>query len=199
MAADWTAQLPFFVGLVLGLSLAAPPGPMNALIAQESARGGWIHGVRIGVAAPIVDTFFLILFALGVAPLLAGQNGILRLLAGMGAVLMAWFSYQAWTVKAATPPAAGFAKAFVLAITNPYQVTWWLTVGIVTANDLGPAWVVGFMLGIFGWVVIFSGLVAKGARKWAWFTGTVAIASAVLLALFAIVMAGYALGFSLLG
>ena len=31
-------------GVVFGLALAAPPGPMNAVIAEESVLRGWFAG-----------------------------------------------------------------------------------------------------------------------------------------------------------
>lgn len=32
------------LGIVLGLSMAAPPGPVNAMIANEATKS-WLHGV----------------------------------------------------------------------------------------------------------------------------------------------------------
>ncbi|MFC6730652.1 LysE family translocator, partial [Natronoarchaeum mannanilyticum] len=37
------------VGAVFGLVLAAPPGPMNAIIAEESVLRGWPAGFRAGL------------------------------------------------------------------------------------------------------------------------------------------------------
>ena len=38
-------------GFALGLSLAGPPGPVNALIAREAVRGGTWAGIRAGYPA----------------------------------------------------------------------------------------------------------------------------------------------------
>lgn len=187
------------LGFALGISLAAPPGPMNALIAQHAARHGWRTGIQVGVAAPVADTVYLVVFAAGVAPWLEDHRGLLRVAALAGAVLMAWFAWQAWRGdEDEVAPRTGFAKAFAAAMTNPYQIAWWLTVGAVMAADQGWPWVAGFLLGIFGWVVAFSLLVAAGARRWAWFTPTVRVVATVVLAGFAVLMALYAAGVALL-
>ncbi len=44
-------------GLALGLSLAAPPGPVNSVIASESLRSK-IHGVSVGLGAMTADFVF---------------------------------------------------------------------------------------------------------------------------------------------
>ena len=53
------------VGAVFGLALAAPPGPMNAVIAEESVVRGWFAGVRAGLGAAIADVLFFALAYLG--------------------------------------------------------------------------------------------------------------------------------------
>jgi len=49
-----------FSGVVFGLTLAAPPGPMNAVIAEESAVRGWIAGFKTGLGAMSADAIFFI-------------------------------------------------------------------------------------------------------------------------------------------
>ena len=46
-------------GFLLGLSLAAPPGPMNALIAREAGARGMASGLRVGMGAPVADVVWL--------------------------------------------------------------------------------------------------------------------------------------------
>ncbi|PSQ07608.1 lysine transporter LysE, partial [Halobacteriales archaeon QS_6_71_20] len=53
-------------GVVFGLALAAPPGPMNAVIAEESVLRGWRAGFRAGLGAATADAVFLVLSLVGV-------------------------------------------------------------------------------------------------------------------------------------
>lgn len=125
-------------GVVFGLALAAPPGPMNAIIAEESVLRGWWAGVRAGLGAMAADLCFL---GLSLAGAVAALQGLPRLRAAMvvvGGVLMWYFAVDAAhgarrTLAPDANPAAsgsGFRKAFVLALTNPYQILFWLTVGV---------------------------------------------------------------------
>ncbi|MDS0220701.1 LysE family translocator [Haloarcula sp. S1AR25-5A] len=126
-------------GVLFGLALAAPPGPMNAVIAEESALRGWRAGFFAGLGAMTADACFFVLALLGVATIITETPGVERVMVGAGGLLMLWFAYgavqDAHTVAGAdlsTTPgeSRGFRKAFVLALTNPYQVAFWLTVGV---------------------------------------------------------------------
>ena len=52
-------------GMVFGLALAAPPGPMNAVIATESVLRGWGAGFRAGLGAMVADVCFFLLALVG--------------------------------------------------------------------------------------------------------------------------------------
>ena len=182
-------------GFTLGLSLAAPPGPMNALIARESAHRGWGAGLRIGLGAPVADVLWLAVMYFGLGRIFDAP-GLLRGAAAVGALIMAYFAYD--TYRARHPEAADwpatFTAGFAAALTNPYQAAWWLSGGFVFVQSQGLAGVPGFLLGIFGWVVLFAWLVAHGAGRWHWFAPVVRLASAALLAVFSVLLAGVAFG-----
>jgi threonine/homoserine/homoserine lactone efflux protein len=182
-------------GAAFGLALAAPPGPMNAIIAQESVLRGWAAGFRAGLGAMTADLCFLGLSLLGVVAFVGSMPRLRGAMVGVGGMLMVWFAYGAirdarggidWETEA---EGRGFRKAFALALTNPYQVLFWLTAGVGMlesgrADVLGyapylgetlsgtlvvetgtPALVVGFFLGITLWIVGFpASLVAAGQR-----------------------------------
>jgi len=54
------------VGAVFGLALAAPPGPMNAVIAEESVLRGRLAGFKAGLGAATADVIFFALAYVGV-------------------------------------------------------------------------------------------------------------------------------------
>ncbi len=184
------ALVAFIFGLGLGLSLAAPPGPMNALIAKEAANRGWWAGVRVGTGAPVADVVWLLVMAFGVGALVDDPL-VLRAAAGIGAVLMAYFAFGAWrerTPQAAERPST-FLAGFAAALTNPYQAAWWLSGGFVFVQSQGLAGIPGFLMGIFGWVVVFAWLVAHGASRWTWFAQWIRWLTTALLAVFAVALA----------
>jgi threonine/homoserine/homoserine lactone efflux protein len=187
-------------GAVFGVALAAPPGPMNAIIAEESVVRGWLAGFRAGLGAMTADACFFLLALVGVVAVVQERPTLRAAMILAGGVLMLYFAYGAvsdareqFGTGAADDTAAttgrGFRKAFVLALTNPYQIAFWLTVGVgllepgtvdVLANTPyvgstlsgllvvttgSPALVVGLFGGIVAWIVGFpAALVAAGNR-----------------------------------
>ncbi|MDS0277349.1 LysE family translocator [Halomicroarcula sp. S1AR25-4] len=135
------ALLPTAVGgVVFGLALAAPPGPMNAVIAEESALRGWRAGLLAGLGAMTADACFFVLSLVGAAAVVTETPGLRDAMVAAGGLLMLWFAYGAVqdanalssveTEAGDAGESRGFRKALVLALTNPYQVVFWLTVGV---------------------------------------------------------------------
>lgn len=184
MALD--APLAILQGLALGLSLAGPPGPVNALIARESARHGVAAGIRAGLPAPIVDTAYLGLVLFGVAQVV-DLEAALPWLSAVGAILLAFLAWQ--TVRLRQGPGrelAGPLSVWAVTLTNPFQYAWWASAGAAFMTLTGAWGIAGFLVAIFGWVFLFSFLVARGAARWGWFTPFLEVVSADLLLLFAL-------------
>ena len=226
-------------GIVFGVALAAPPGPMNAIIAEESVLRGWFAGFKAGLGAMSADAIFFILAALGVVAFVERFPLVRAAMVGVGGLLMLYFAYDAATdlqssfrgsidpdaavgaadadVAAGAEPdatvgaATGFRKAFVLALTNPYQILFWLTIGVgllqpgtldvlartpyvggslagVLVVETGtPALVAGFFGGIVVWITGFPAALVGADRRIDAFAPTVAALSAVVLAGFGVV------------
>jgi len=139
----------FVAGALLGLSLAVPPGPMNAIIAETTVSSGWGAGVAAGVGAMAADACFFALAAVGVAAAVRRVPVLRAGLLAVGGVVLLYFAYRA-ARQAATggdgeTAATGFTAAFAVAITNPSQITWWLTAGVALL-DPGTIEVVGHRL-----------------------------------------------------
>ncbi len=177
------------LGLGLGLSLAAPPGPVNALIAREASRHGAFGGIRAGLPAPIVDTAYMLLVLFGIARLIDLEVAT-PWLAGIGALLMVYLAVDtALHRSAAAPEIPGAWKVWAVTLSNPFQYAWWLSAGTAFLAAQGPWGIVGFLCAIFGWVFAFSNLVAHGASRWPWFEPLITVAAADLLLAFALLMA----------
>lgn len=177
------------LGFGLGLSLAAPPGPVNALIARESARGGGMAGIRAGIPAPIVDTGYMLLVVFGVATFVDFERWT-PWLATVGALLMAFLAMQVARIHDQEGRRlAGPLAVWLVTLSNPFQYAWWLSAGASDLVQLGFLGIGGFLVAIFSWVFVFSNLVAHGALRWSWFSPAITVASADLLFLYAIRLA----------
>jgi threonine/homoserine/homoserine lactone efflux protein len=232
-------------GVVFGLTLAAPPGPMNAIIAEESVLRGWTAGFRAGLGAAAADVVFFVLAALGVVGFVDRLPLVRGLMVGVGGLLMLYFAYGAAAdagVFAALRGrgrlsagflddrgdadhegdadeglvSTGFGKAFVLALTNPYQVLFWLTVGVglldpgevdlfaaadvsalagmVVVETGSPALLVGFFAGIGVWITGFPGALVSARRRVSALAPVVAVGSALVLAGFGVAFLADAAG-----
>jgi threonine/homoserine/homoserine lactone efflux protein len=262
-----TAAWTLFAGAVFGLALAAPPGPMNAVIAEESVLRGRIAGFTAGLGAMTADFVFFLLSLGGAVAFLDNAPTVRAVMILVGGLLMLYFAYGAVhdlretfvsesdgdeldeTVSGGTgrgnpgadgadtddglatafggstggtaadgqasesgtaPGTRGFRKAFLLALTNPYQILFWLTVGVgllrpgtvdvlavlpVVGTDLAgvlvvttgsPALLVGLFCGIVVWIVGFPAALVRVGRRVDAFAPAVAGLSAVVLAGFGV-------------
>jgi len=222
-------------GVVFGLALAAPPGPMNAVIAEESVVRGWLSGFTAGLGAMSADAVFCGLTLLGVVGFVGRAPTVRGAMVGVGGLLMLYFAYGAAMdasesdgfLQAATDGGAagaageesrGFRKAFVLALTNPYQILFWLSAGVgmlrpgtldvlartpyvggslaglLVVETGSPALLVGFFGGIGLWIVGFPGTLVAVGRRVDRFAAAVAWGSAAVLAGFGVVFLADAAG-----
>ncbi|ELY50794.1 LysE family translocator [Natronococcus jeotgali] len=125
-------------GVVFGIALAAPPGPMNAIIAEESVVRGWTAGFRAGLGAMLADVLFFVLTLAGVVAVIDRYPLARPVLYLFGGVLMCYFAVGAVREARAANSftdggrgaSTGFRKTFALSLTNPYQIGFWLTAGV---------------------------------------------------------------------
>lgn len=185
------------VGIALGFSLAAPPGPMNALIAREASSRGSQSGIRVGLGGPTADMIFLAIFVIGLGGLMT-NGGWIRLGALIGSILMGWFALTTLVFSknadGRLPTEATFLTGLLAALTNPYQIAWWISGGFVLLHSQGLWGITGFIVGVFGWVLLFPWLVAHGAQRWKWFQSVIKWSSALLLGVFSLLLLTVAVG-----
>ncbi len=152
------------LGLIFGLSLAAPPGPVNATMALEAARRSRWYGSLVGSGALTTDaTYFVLVYNLG---RFLPEDRLFRVpLFILGAAVLlalAWGAWRRYRQEPAPTGATGGGPAgtpyligLALGFTNPLQILWWLTVGLGIVVGVGLAFVAGFFLGIGLWVLLF--------------------------------------------
>ena len=137
----------FLYGILFGLVLAAPVGPVAALCFERTITEGRMHGFLSGLGAAFADAIFGAIAAFGMSAIsvwIADHQQNLRLVGGLLLVLLA--------IKTVTAPARkqtgkvaerihteslvqDFFSAFALAITNPLTVIAFL--GLFAAMGFG--------------------------------------------------------------
>src|SRR5947207_8405954 len=84
-------------GIGIGLSLGAPPGPVNAIIASQTVTRSWRAGFLVGMGATTADTIFLAV-SIAAHSAVTSIQGWVPVIALLGAGLMAYFAWN--TVRA---------------------------------------------------------------------------------------------------
>ncbi len=139
-------------GYLLGISLAAPPGPVNAMIANESLKSK-LHGTSVGAGAMTADLiFFIIMFQIKKYITLT----FLHILYLIGGFYLLYLSLGILRSKMPSKKISGnFFVGLTMGLTNPFQITWWITVGLFMLNQFSYISAVGFFLGIITWITVF--------------------------------------------
>ena len=170
-------------GLVIGLVVAAPIGPVNVLCMHRTMAHGRLVGFASGLGAAVADALFGAIAAFGltaVATFLIGQQLWMRL-AG-GAFLLA-LGTKVFLSKPSDPAgqsddsglAGALATTFLLTITNPLTIVSFVAIfaGAGLARPHGDYWgagvlVLGVFLGSALWWLVLSlviGVTAIAAPK----------------------------------
>ena len=161
-------------GVLLGLSIAAPPGPMNALIAANTVRRSRLAGHLTGAGAMTSDGIFLAV-TLAIGGLLPVTPGMRVLLYLAGAAVMFFLAMRTYPAlrrevligdRSGDHPAMSYVQGLALGLTNPFQILWWLTAGLAFMRGIGPAVAAGFFLGILIWILLFPATLDVANRRW---------------------------------
>src|SRR5256885_4493888 len=160
-------------GMGIGLSLGAPPGPVNAIIASQTVTGSWRAGFLVGVGATTADTIFLAIAFLARSAV-AGIGPYVPFIALLGAGVMVYFAWsavhswrQAPNILASKPDehTKSYMTGLSVNITSPHPILWWLTAGIVLINQLRPAVFGGFFSGLPLLVTVFPLALPEAHRR----------------------------------
>jgi threonine/homoserine/homoserine lactone efflux protein len=195
--------LPLFLSsLLIGLSIAAPVGPIGLLTIQRSLDHGPRAGLATGLGAAVADAVYGAIGAYGVTWLLDGLIALRVPLALFGGAFLLWMAWQLWRAPlaehaAATAPARNSAQYFVgtflLTLSNPATIFSFIAIfGAMSASGglavRSPALMVaGVLVGSALWWLFLSGVVGRLRERFdARWRRRVNLASAAVLAGFAL-------------
>lgn len=178
MTPDWELLLR---GILLGLAVAAPVGPIGVLCIQRSLAGGFWMGFSGGIGTAVADALYAALAAAGFAVLLGGGLGtvgpipVQLILQWGGALFIAWLGWRTFAAPAAEGAAQApiqgrplrlFAVTFALTISNPATILSFAALfaglGLAADPSLGAAAsaVAGVFTGSLLWWALLSGGIA---------------------------------------
>lgn len=161
----------FAKGLLLGLSIAAPVGPMALLCLRTTLAHGFLPGLLGGLGVAAGDAFYATVAAFGLqaaAVVLTGQSLWLGVLGGL---YLLWFGLT--TARQPLPTEAvgdarrrglaTFVTTFLLTLANPPTImifaAMFASLGLVEAQagtGTALAVIAGVTLGSAGWWVLFA-------------------------------------------
>lgn len=199
MASDATASV-LLPAVWIGLSIAAPVGPIGLLVIQRTLAHGRAVGLATGLGAAVADACYGALGAFGVTALIQVLQSARVPLALLGGAFLLWLAWQAWRAppphrqaQVAVTPALlpSFGGTFLLTLSNPATVLSFVAIfGTLAGSGAAssPAlMVVGVLLGSALWWLLLCATVGAlrtrfDARAQRW----VGRVSALMLAAFAL-------------
>ncbi|MDY6123809.1 MAG: LysE family transporter [Campylobacter sp.] len=164
----------FITGILLGLGVAIPIGPLNILIMNYSLSS-FGRGFALGMGAMSADILYFVLLSLGVL-VVFDNTWIFKSIAIFGAIFllyMAWACYKNASKMLAKISntergeslLACYLKGLGLNSINPFIVGFWLSLSSVVASSAN--WMIaalGVLLVLFAWVLGLS-LATSLARR----------------------------------
>ncbi|MCI7362075.1 MAG: LysE family transporter [Campylobacter sp.] len=164
----------FITGILLGLGVAIPIGPLNILIMNYSLSS-FGRGFALGMGAMSADILYFVLLSLGVL-VVFDNTWIFKSIAIFGVIFllyMAWACYKNASKMLAKISCAErgesllacYLKGLGLNSINPFIVGFWLSLSSVVVSSAN--WMIaalGVLLALFAWVLGLS-LITSLARR----------------------------------
>lgn len=172
---------PFLQGLVFGLALAMPVGPIGLLCIRRSLEDGFSVGFATGLGAATADASYGAVAAFGLTAISGFLLEWQSYLAFGGGAALLWLGANAWRTQArraasggtAPRPLAAFVQTTALTLANPQTILTFVALfaglGAVLGEDAGwgpaAALVAGVFLGSAVWWLVLAGAVAGALRR----------------------------------
>lgn len=167
----------FFKGVIIGVTIAAPVGPIGILcIKRTLEHGKWI-GFVSGLGAATADGIYGIIAGLGLTVIIHFLTGISMWLQLIGGVFLLYLGVQMLRAKPSHEaakairgknPLKAYLSTLFLTITNPVTILSFLAIfaglGITTAEYSGVILAMGVFIGSAIWWLLLSTGIASLSR-----------------------------------
>jgi len=94
----------FLQALLIGLSIAAPVGPIGLLVIQRTLQRGAVVGLATGLGAAAADGLYGALGAYGVSAVIGALQAARLPLALAGGAFLLWLAWRTWHSAPPPPP-----------------------------------------------------------------------------------------------
>ena len=162
----------FVQGVLMGLGVSVPIGPVNVLIMSYALRS-YTKALCLGLGAMSADMLYIALSAFGISQL-AKIPIVFACISVFGAAFLLYIalgiyrdakrSVQLKSVGRG-PHAAVLGKGFLLNIFNPYVIMFWLSVSVSIGREHFWLALAGLVCGILSWITLFALAVYKSRAK----------------------------------
>lgn len=167
-----------FTYVLLGVSMAAPIGPVKTVLLNKGIRSGFFHAWFFSLGAIGTDLLYMLAVYFGVAQFI-GTPFVRTLLWSFGCFVLLYTGIENLLkvgkidlnikLKKYTRLRHSMGAGFMLALLNPLTILFWLGIyGSILANTKGGNEVVLFSVAIMLGIMIidlFMSIVSSGARK----------------------------------
>lgn len=167
----------FLKGLLIGLAVAAPVGPIGMLCIQRTLAGGAAIGFASGLGAAAADALYAMVAAFGIGAvmrMLDAHATAIRLVGGVLLLILALRTVRPGDSPSAAslPGAAGLAAAFgsvaMLTLANPATILSFIAIfaGVGDVAARHPAALVGgVFLGSAAWWLFLAAVTGLVRRR----------------------------------
>ena len=167
---------PFVQGIIIGLTLAVPVGPISLICIRRAVDGGRLHGIISGIGVSTADSFYAAVAVLGltvVSAFIIAQQVFFRAVAGLVLIavgIKVFLSVPAERAVDGTQEsyATDYLTLLAIAIANPMTIIFFLVVlpgfGIVpgvTSLLTSAEFVLGIFSGSVVWWIVLCGSVGS--------------------------------------
>lgn len=168
----------FLKAMLIGLSIAAPVGPIGLLTIQRTLDRGMAMGLATGLGAAVADACYGAVGAFGVHWLIGTLQTLRLPLALGGGALLLWLAWRTWRAplarSAAQAGAADLAGAFagtvLLTLANPATILSFVAVFGALSGGLAVSvspltLIAGVLAGSALWWLLLSAGVAASRQR----------------------------------
>jgi len=153
-------------GIVLGVSLAGPPGPVTAIMVRRSADS-ILKGVYVGFGAMSADLVLMLLtFFFRSRVDLSAYDPYIFLLGSFFFILIAAFIARSKDNSSTRKYNSGYIAGLSVGLINPMQIGWWLTAGLGFYTQFGLLPFYFLFVGIVFWILFLSILVNRFSNRY---------------------------------
>ena len=166
-------------GLLLGITIAAPVGPICMLCIKKTLNSGFLAGLFTGLGAATADAVYGFIAGLGltsITHLILGYASFLQLLGGL---FIGYLGLRTLFLRPVTEVRvikqsylSSYLTTFVLTLTNPMTILFFLSIFTatqVTLSDVGvigiPLLVIGVFIGSLLWWTFLAGMITLIGSK----------------------------------